>query len=78
MKALKVIKKIAGLILASFAFVLLCLEGCRYEPSWLWSGCWIVCLFAGAWLLGLQNLKPIREKLAEFDAEIAKAREEEE
>ena len=78
MKALKVIKKIAGLALASFAFVLLCLEGCRYEPSWFWSGCWIVCLFAGAWLLGLQNIKPIREKLAEFDAEIAKAREEEE
>ena len=38
MKALKVIKKIAGLALASFAFVLLCLEGCRYEPSWFWSG----------------------------------------
>ena len=77
MKA-RTLKKIAGGLIASVAFVLLCGEGCRYEVSWFWSGCWIVCLFAGAWLLGLQNIKPIREKLAEFDAEIAKAREEEE
>ena len=78
MKALKVIKKIAGLALASFAFVLLCLEGCRYEPSWFWSGCWMLCLIIGGWMMEIQNLKPIREKLAEFDAEMAKAREEEE
>lgn len=78
MKALKVIKKIAGLILASFAFVLLCLEGCRYEPSWFWSGCWMLCLIIGGWMMEIQKFKPIREKLAEFDAEMAKAREEEE
>ena len=72
MKALKVIKKIAGLILASFAFVLLCLEGCRYEPSWLASAIWTLLLFLGSWMMELQNIKPIREKFAEYDAMIEK------
>ena len=78
MKALRVIKKAVGLAIASMGFVLLCNEGCRYEPSWFWSGCWMLCLIIGGWMMEIQKFKPIREKLAEFDAEMAKAREEEE
>ena len=66
MKA-RTLKKIAGGLIASVAFVLLCLEGCRYEPSWLASAIWMLLLFLGSWMMELQNLKPIREKLAEFD-----------
>ena len=66
MKA-RTLKKIAGGLIASVAFVLLCGEGCRYEPSWLASAIWMLLLFLGSWMMELQNLKPIREKLAEFD-----------
>lgn len=66
MKA-RTLKKIAGGFIASVAFVLLCGEGCRYEVSWTASAAWLLLLFIGAWMMELQNIKPIREKLDEFD-----------
>lgn len=66
-KTLRVIKKAAGLVIASFAFVLLMGEGGRYEVSWLTSITWMLLLFIGAWMMELQNIRVIREKLAEFD-----------
>ena len=72
MKALKVIKKIAGLALASVGFVMLCGEGGRYEVSLFGTCCWLSWILTGSWLLGLQNFGPIREKFAEYDAMIEK------